>query len=69
LTRVERVKQLSDRVLTSLADEVLPDLAIMALLDAAVRVLCVSNRALDTAAACKELARVAEEIGRAERTS
>ena len=68
MTRVERVRQLSDRVLQAMADEVLPDLAIMSLLDAAVRILR-WNKNLDAEAACKELARVAEEIGRAERTS
>jgi len=66
VTRVERVRQLSDRVLSSMADEVLPDVAIIALVDAAVRILR-HNKNLDAAAACKELARVAEEIGRAER--
>lgn len=66
MTRVERVRQLSDRVLSSMADEVLPDVAIIALVDAAVRILR-HNKNLDAAAACKELARVAEEIGRAER--
>jgi len=68
VTRVERVRQLSDRLLQAMADEVLPDIAIMALVDAAVRILS-WNKNLDAAAACKELARVAEEIGRAERTS
>jgi len=68
MTRTERVRQLSDRLLQSMADELLPDIALIALVDAAVRILR-HNKALDTAAACKELARVAEEIGRAERAS
>lgn len=68
MTKVERVRQLSDRVLNAMADEVIPDLAIMALVDAAVRILR-WNKNLDAAAACEELARVANEIGRAERTS
>lgn len=66
-TNVERVRELSDRVLAAMADEIIPDRAVIALVDAAVRILQLTG--LDAAAACKELARVAEEIGRAERTS
>lgn len=66
MTKVERVRELSDRVLQAMADEVVPDVAIVALLDAGVRILRFNKPGLDTAAACKELARVAEEIGRAE---
>lgn len=63
----KKVKALSDFLLLSLASKP-ADIAILALLDAAVRILG-SHGGLDAPAACKELARIAEDIGRAERPS
>jgi hypothetical protein len=62
---VERVRELSNRALEAMAGEEKPDVAIMALIDAAVRILRFYS-GLDVPAACKEVARVAVEIGRAE---
>lgn len=66
-TQIKQVRELSDRVLAVLAVTVeqSPNFAIIALLDARVRGLGLTC-GMDSTRACKELARVAESIGRAE---
>lgn len=60
MKNVERVRELSDRLLRAMPDENRPDVAIMALLDAAVRIVRFHNPGMDSAAACAELAKVGE---------
>jgi hypothetical protein len=62
---VERVRELSTRLLHCLPTDEPADVALMALVDVAVRIIRV-HKGLDAAAACRELGRVVTEIGRAE---
>jgi hypothetical protein len=63
-TPLEEVQLLSDRVLLAIA-EAPATVGVLAFLDVAVRVLKHSN-GMDTATACRALARIVEEIGKAE---
>lgn len=63
--RILRVRELADRVLQAIADETHPEIAVMALIEASVRILR-SNGGLGAAAACKELAKVVEEMALSE---
>jgi Skp family chaperone for outer membrane proteins len=61
----EEMQQLSTRVLLAIS-EAPADVAVIAFVDAAIRVIRYNNPGMGTATACRELARVVEEIGKAE---
>lgn len=67
-TREEQVVELSTRLLEAMPADTMSDIAVIALLDAGVRILKASA-GFDNAAACIEIARVANEIGAAERAA